>query len=157
MPVRTVNWSKTHSPGGKCWIQRFWPWKTEPSSRAEALVRPQNVPAKLFLIPLSPDIRKYSLTLLAIFLLISCKKEVETTEETRTVTDTINNASLDAKPAISIKDSSQYSAEFIKELETLEDPSIKNIELIEGYMLLDKDTVYFPSELKLNLEIDFFS
>ena len=92
---------------------------------------------------------KYLLTLLSVFLLFSCKKEVETTEETRTVTDTINNASLDAKPEISIKDRSQYSAEFIKELETLEDPSIKNIELIEGYMLLDKDTVYFPSELKL--------
>lgn len=92
---------------------------------------------------------KYLLPLLSIFLLIGCKKEVETTEETKTVTDTINNAALDAKPALSIMDRSQYSAEFIKELESLEDPSIKKIELEGNYMLMDKDTVYFPSDLKL--------
>ncbi|MGB3527231.1 MAG: hypothetical protein WBB32_14815 [Flavobacteriales bacterium] len=92
----------------------------------------------------------YILTLA--FGLVSCNNQ--TTEKTvdKNSVDTLQTVPEDKqKLEINIKNKSQYDQSFIDGLSEYNEP----VKLMDNYILIGQDTVYFPEELQLNKETIF--
>lgn len=96
---------------------------------------------------------KQTIYLLAfVFGLSSCNNQTTKKTADQNSVDTLQTVSADKQRAdIYIKDKSQYDQTFIEELSEFNEP----IKLIDNYVLIGQDTVYFPEELQLNKEIIF--
>lgn len=92
----------------------------------------------------------YILTLA--FGLLSCNdKTAEKTADQNSV-DTLQTVSADKhQQETTIKDKSQYDQSFIEGLSEYNEP----LKLIENYILVGQDTVYFPEDLQLNKKTIF--
>jgi hypothetical protein len=92
----------------------------------------------------------YILTLA--FGLWSCNNKTAEKKADQNTVDTLQLESADkSKLDSNIKDKSQYDKSFIDGLSEYNEP----LKLIENYILVGQDTVYFPEDLQLNKEIIF--
>lgn len=92
----------------------------------------------------------YILTL--VFGLICCKNQTTEKSANKNSADTAQTVSTNnPKQVIYIKDKSRYDHTFIEGLSEYNEP----IKLIDNFMLIGKDTTYFPDDLSLNKEYVF--
>jgi hypothetical protein len=90
--------------------------------------------------------------LILAFGLWSCNNQTKEKTVDKSSVDTLQNVSTDKqKQETTIKDKSQYDQSFIDGLSEYNEP----IKLIENYILVGQDTVYFPEDLQLNKETIF--
>ncbi|MRX46104.1 hypothetical protein [Pedobacter puniceum] len=97
---------------------------------------------------------KYNFYFIILVFLIACnsdKPKHESTQEDSVKTQ----KSLDVKNKIYFQDKSLYSKAFVSEL--IEKGYTSPIKIIDDYLLVKGDTVYFPTNLKLNKEYKFFA
>lgn len=84
-------------------------------------------------------------------LLLSCSSKSRKTVD-KVSADTLKKISADKMQSdIYVKDKSQYDQSFIDGLSGYKEP----IKLIENYVLIGQDTVYFPEDIQLNKETIF--
>jgi hypothetical protein len=88
--------------------------------------------------------------IIAALLFISCKEDkcTDTKEEVTQGKDTIASPGQGNTSALYIKDRSLYSPEWLAAIE--KSGYNEPLKVIDNYILIDKDTTYFPEELKLN-------
>lgn len=92
----------------------------------------------------------YILTLA--FGLWSCNNQTKEKTVDKSLSDTLQNVTTDKQTSeTTIKDKSQYDQSFIDGLSEYNEP----IKLIENFILVGQDTVYFPEDLQLNKETVF--
>jgi hypothetical protein len=86
------------------------------------------------------------------FGLWSCNNQTKEKNLNKSSADTLQNVATDKqKQETTIKDKSQYDKSFVDGLSEYNEP----IELIENFILVGQDTVYFPEDLYLNKETIF--
>ncbi len=86
------------------------------------------------------------------FGLWSCNNQTKEKNVAKSSVDTLQNVTTDKqKQETTIKDKSQYDKSFIDGLSEYNEP----IKLIENFILVGQDTVYFPEDLYLNKETIF--
>lgn len=100
------------------------------------------------------NIMKRTLVLLILLVLASCGKDPKNELPLETVTDAITADTIVSKGNIYIKDRSQYSPEWIADVEANE-PGYRPIKIINDYMLIENDTAYFDTSLKLKQDYRF--
>jgi hypothetical protein len=84
--------------------------------------------------------------------LLSCNNQATDTTATSTTIDRLQTISTQKqKPDIDLQDKPQYDQGFLDGLSEYNEP----IELIDNYILVGKDTIYFPEDIQLNKETVF--
>lgn len=91
--------------------------------------------------------------LVVVFGFLGCNSQTTTKEANVNFSDTLQKtASADKqKKTVYIKDPSKYDQSFIEGLSEYNEP----LQLIDNYILVENDTVYFPEDLQLKKETVF--
>ena len=90
--------------------------------------------------------------LLLTFLLLSCNNKTEKNTTTNTVDSTLTTIQPEKKQTdFYVKDKSKYDKTFLDEISKYTEP----VKVIDNYILVGKDTTFFPQDLNLNVETVF--
>lgn len=95
-------------------------------------------------------VKIYIITL--VFVFCGCNNQTIETDFKKPIIDTLQSALVNKQSQqIYIKDKSLYNKRFIEGILEFKEP----IKLIENYILLEQDTIYFPEDIPLQKEILF--
>src|ERR1035437_2065642 len=90
--------------------------------------------------------------LLLMFWLLSCNNKTEKNTTTNTVDSTLTTIQPEKKQTdFYVKDKSRYDKTFLDEISKYTEP----VKVIDNYILVGKDTAFFPQDLNLNVETVF--